>query len=394
MKRIFDDLIFLGKNNKEERIFEGEIPLRKGMSYNSYLILDDKTVLFDTIEASLVDIFINDLVNALDGRSLDYLIIQHLEPDHTMAVEKIIKLFPNVTILISMMGLTFLKQFFPSLKTFEHFQIIKEDDTLELKNHKLHFIAAPMVHWPEVMITYDEKNKILFSADAFGSFTVFDELDSSMYPDYEELINEARRYYTNIVGKFGPQVLSLLKKASTIEIKMICPLHGPIHTKLITTFVDYYSKWASYKEEKDGVLLIATSIYGHTLNAAVEMQNILNKKNIKTELINLNNTNVTYSLSFSFIYKKIILFCPTFNMGLFPKMEEYLSFICAHNLTNKVFGVIENGTWAPNSKKLMLESLNKLHGNFILNNSITIKSKLSKENILAMEKMVDELMSL
>lgn len=391
MKNITNDLIYLGQNNFDERIFEGEIPIKKGMSYNSYLILDNKTVLIDTIEKALVDSFLFDLKKALNGRKLDYLIVQHLEPDHTMAVEEIIKLYPNVKILISMMGLTFLKQFFPSLKFFNNYQIIKEGDSLELDNHRLSFINAPMVHWPEVMLTYDASIKTLFSADAFGSFTVFDELDSKDYIDKEELFNESRRYYTNIVGKYGPQVINVLAKAKKLDIDRICPLHGPIHTELISSFLSYYNLWASYKEEKDGVLIVACSIYGHTLSCAFEMQKLLTKNGIDTELVNLNITNVTDALAKTFIYKKIVLFCPTFNMGLFPKMDEYLSFVVSHNITNKIFGLVENGTWSPNAKKLMIEQLNKLNNIKIIPTFLTIKSNFTLDDVKILEQMILEI---
>lgn len=393
MEKILNDLYRLGGNNLDERIFEGEIPLSKGMSYNSYLLLDDVTVLFDTVETDLSKDFLNDVDKVLNGRELDYFIIHHLEPDHTGAAFKIIEKYPNVTVLISALGLTLLKQFFPNLRKDFKFKLIKENDTLVTANHHLVFVGAQMVHWPEVMVTYDATTKTLFSADAFGSFTVFDKLDSKDYPDHDELIYEARRYYTNIVGKYGEQVLTLLNKASKLEIERILPLHGPIHTELIGEFVKYYLLWASYKEERDGVLIVSASVYGHTHEAANKVQELLDDRNIESEIVNLNKVDVSVSLAKTFMYKNIILLAPTFNMGLFPKMDEYLSFLESHNMTKRNFSIIENGSWAPQAKKLMLEHLSKLKNINVMPTSLTIKSALKEADFVTLNNIVDELLN-
>lgn len=392
MKQICDELYFLGLNNPQERIFEGEIPLLKGMSYNSYLYLDKATCLLDTIEVPLVDKFIEELQKALNGRKLDYFVIHHLEPDHTGGIVRILELFPDVEVYISPMGLNLLKQFFPFANIHKH-HLIKEGDTLSLGKHQLVFFNAPMVHWPEVVMSYDPTIRTLFSADGFGSFTIFDELDSSLYPNQDELIDEARRYYTNIVGKYGEQVLSALTKASKFSIERICPLHGPIHTKLIPQFLDLYTKWASYMPEKDGVLVVSASVYGHTHAAAQKMVELLNKKGVTCEMVNLNQDDVTLALSKSFIYQNVILFCSTFNMFLFPKMEQYLSFLVSHNIQNKTFGFVENGSWAPQAKRLMQEKLKCLPKNRYLDTSLTIKSALKDEDVNVMNKMIEELFS-
>ncbi|MGM9873389.1 MAG: rubredoxin-like domain-containing protein [Bacilli bacterium] len=393
MKNILPDLFILGGNNYSERVFEGEIPLKKGMSYNSYLLIDDVTVLFDTVEVPLIDNFLSEIDTLLDNRDLDYFIIHHLEPDHTGATKKIIDKYPNATILISQLGLVLLKQFFPDLRKDIKVRIIKENDVLETKNHHFVFINAQMVHWPEVMFTYDSISKTLFSADAFGSFTVYDELDSKDYKNHDELIYEARRYYTNIVGRYGDQVKAVLEKAKKLEIERILPLHGPIHTKLIAEFIKYYDLWASYKEERDGVLIVVCSIYGHTLFAANKVQELLDDRNIESEIVNLNTVDVSVSLMKTFMYKNIILLAPTFNMGLFPKMEEYLSFLVSHNMCNRNFSIIENGSWAPQAKKLMLEYLSKLKNINIMPTSLTIKSALKEADIAVLNKIVDELLN-
>lgn len=393
MENILNDLVRLGGNNLDERIFEGEIPLKKGMSYNSYLLLDDVTVLFDTVEADLKDEFLDELDKALGGRDLTYFVIHHLEPDHTGAAFKIIEKYSNVTVLISPLGLTLLKQFFPNLKKDFKYKLIKENDTLDTCHHHLVFVGAQMVHWPEVMVTYDATSKTLFSADAFGSFTVFDELDSKDYKDHDELIYEARRYYTNIVGKYGEQVLALLNKASKLEIERILPLHGPIHTELIPEFIKYYLLWASYKEERDGVLIVSASVYGHTHEAADKIQELLDDRNIESEIVNLNKVDVSVSLAKTFMYKNIILLAPTFNMGLFPKMEEYLSFLISHNMTNRNFAIVENGSWAPQAKKIMLEHLAKLKNINVMKTSLTIKSSLKESDFATLNTLVDELLN-
>ncbi len=391
MQQIINDLYFLGLNNLSERIFEGEIPLKKGMSYNSYLYLDEKTCLLDTIEKDLLDEFIDEVVKGLNGRKLDYFVIHHLEPDHTAGIAKILNLYPDVTVYISQLGLNVLHQFFPTV-VIKNQHLVKEGDVLRLGKHELVFFNAPMVHWPEVIMSYDPTIRTLFSADGFGSFSIVNHMDSKDYPDHDELIEESRRYYTNIVGKYGEQVINCLKKASKFAIERICPLHGPIHTQLIPEFIDLYTKWASYTAEKEGVLVVSASVYGHTHEAARKMMELLNKRGVECEFINLNVDDVTDALSKTFIYKNIVLFCSTFNMFLFPKMEQYLFFLTSHNIQNKTFGFVENGSWAPQAKRLMQEKLKVLSNNYFLNTSLTIKSVFKEEDVDTLNKMIDEIL--
>src|SRR5574344_696182 len=303
MKHVTEDIFYLGANNLRERTFEGEIPLKKGMSYNSYLIKDNITILLDTTEPELEDNFLTALNKALDGKKLDYLIVQHVEPDHTGGIKKVCELYPEVTIYISMLGERMLKQFYPDIKN--KIVNINDSSTLVSDHHELIFKPAPMVHWPEVMVTYDKVSKTLFSADAFGSFTVFYELDSSEYSDKKELIDESRRYYANIVGKYGQQVQMLFTKLASLDIKRICSLHGPIHTTLIPEYLRLYNLWSKYEQKRKGILLVVGSMYGNTLKAIKVLQEMIKDLGVEVELLNLAKVGVSKAISRTFMYKKI-----------------------------------------------------------------------------------------
>lgn len=390
IKQLDEGLYLLNQNNYEQRIFEGEIPLTKGMSYNAYVILDEKTCLLDTADVSVLDEFINNLKTCLNGKTLDYFVIHHLEPDHTAGIVEVLKLFPDVTVYISSLGYALLKQFFPEADI-KNLVRVNEGDKLNLGHHELTFVNAPMVHWPEVVVSYDAYIKTLFSADAFGSFTVINNVDSSEYEDQDELLYEERRYYTNIVGKYGDQVQALLKKALTLDIKRFAPLHGPIHTSRIPTCLKYYDLWSKYEKEEDGVLIVYCSIYGHSVKAYDYINDKLTKMNVKHDAVNLNHDDFSIALAKSFIYDRIILIAPTFNMGLFPLMRSYLLVMQDHNVRNKTFALIENGSWAPQAKSLMAKLINTFKNCQTIPTTLTIKSSLKKEDLPILDSICEEL---
>lgn len=390
--KVTNQIFCMRFNSYSQRIFEGEIPLSKGMSYNSYLLLDEKNVLFDSCDESCVDEFILDLKTILKDKNLDYFVIHHLEPDHTAGIKKVLQLYPDVCVVISALGLMYLKQFFKDAKI-NSCLIAKEGEKLCLGSHTLTFVSAQMVHWPEVFLSYEENTKILFSADAFGSFLVSEHLDSSDYDNQKELLEEERRYYTNIVGKYGDQVQNVLKKASKLDIKMILPLHACAHTKRIQECLKYYDLWSKYEKEKDGILIAYTTIYGNTKVAIDYLVEILTQKGIKFEVICLNDVDFSIALAKTFIYDKIILASQTFNNGLYPKMREYILTLCDHLVRNKKFALIENGSWVPQAKNLMSKYLQELKKCSVCNNTVTIKSSADENTFKNIDVMLDELIS-
>lgn len=373
--KINDDIYYVGVFNAKERVFEGVIPTPKGMNYNSYLILDEKTALMDTVDVSVTQPFLKNVHETLQGRPLDYLVIHHVEPDHTSGIKEIIRIYPSVTLVISALGLKLLHQFlviFPETSI----QVVKENDTLALGKHILHFISAPMVHWPEVIMSFDSGSGTLFSADAFGAFGAISEEEIFAHQHHygRECLPEARRYYTNIVGKYGESVTNLLAKVRPLPIQMIAPLHGHIFTENIQDIVSYYEKWSSYTAESEGVLIISCSIYGHTQMVADSLFQSLKSDLIPVEAVNLNVTSVSEALSLTFKYSHIVLLSPTFNMGLFTPMENYLLDFKAHNIKHKTFTLVENGSWAPQAARLMKEIINSMGNNTINDKVFTITS--------------------
>lgn len=384
MEQIKPGIYMLQMNNKEEKTFEGEIPLKNGMSYNAYLIKDDKTALLNTVDSSVSAGFMNEIKATLEGKGLDYLVIQHMEPDHAYMIGEVISEYPQVQLVATAMAYKMLGQFFPDIKINKVPLLIKEGQVLDLGTHKLTFLLAPMVHWPEVSGVYESSQKVFFSADAFGTFGTFEELDSSLAENPKE---EERRYYTNIVGKFGPQVLALLKKASAFEIEVIASLHGPLHTKRIKEVIAEYMTWGSYGKEDEGVLILCASIYGNTLKAAESFKEIEEKQGIKCELLDLDKTDVHLSLAKSFQYARIALFASSFNGGVFPPMRNYLSIISEHGLANRRFGIVQNGTWAPCAGKIMYDEVSKLKNTVVVDPKITIISVLSDDNYKELEDL-------
>lgn len=380
VKKITQDLFWVGANDRRISLFESVYPVPKGVSYNSYLLMDEKTVLLDTVDKSVTHQFMENVEHVLNGKALDYLVINHMEPDHCAEIPTIVQKYPNVKIVCNAKIRTMIDQFFNFNLNEEHYMIVKEGDTLNTGKHNLTFVFAPMVHWPEVMVTYDSVDKILFSADAFGSFGA---IDGNIFADEVDFdhryMDEARRYYTNIVGKYGPQVQALLKKAAGIEIKMICPLHGYVWRKDLDKFIDKYVKWSAYTPEIQSVLIAYASVYGGTQNAAEILAGKLADLGVKDiEMFDVSMTHPSYIVSEAFKYSHIVFASTTYNNGIFVNMENLLHDIIAHNLQNRKIALIENGSWACVSGKLMTELVSKLKNTEIIENKVTLKSALNE----------------
>ena len=381
IKNLTKDLFWIGANDRRIALFEGVYHAPQGVSYNSYILLDEKTVLLDTVDKSVTHQFMENIDFALNGRKLDYLIINHMEPDHCAEIPTILAKYPEVKIVCNAKIRTMIDQFFDFEITEEQYHIVKEGDILNTGKHNLTFIMAPMVHWPEVMVTYDTTDKILFSADAFGSFGAIDGNIFADEVDWENrYLDEARRYYTNIVGKYGPQVQALLKKASGIEINMVCPLHGYVWRKDLDKFIDKYQKWSTYTPEINSVLIAYASVYGGTQNAAEILASKLAELGVKDiKMFDVSVTHSSYVVSDAFKYSHIVFASTTYNNGIFVEMENLLHDIVAHNLQNRKFAVIENGSWAPQAGRLMTELLSQLKNNEFIGTGVSIKSAVKSD---------------
>ena len=397
VKNITNDLFWVGANDRRIALFEGVYHAPQGVSYNSYVLLDDKTVLLDTVDKAVTHQFMENVAHVLDGRKLDYLIINHMEPDHCAEIPTILAKYPDVKIVCNTKIKTMMEQFFDFEIPAEQFQIVNEGDILNTGKHELTFLMAPMVHWPEVMVTYDKTDKVLFSADAFGSFGA---IDGNIFADEvnweNRYLNEARRYYTNIVGKYGPQVQMLLKKTNNVEIEIICPLHGYVWRKDLNIFIDLYQKWSTYTPEINSVMIAYASVYGGTQNAAeilaTELAN-LGVKDIK--MFDVSVTHSSYVVSDAFKYSHIVFASTTYNNGIFVEMENLLHDIVAHNLQNRKIAVIENGSWAPQAGRLMTELLSQLKNNEFIGTGVSIKSAVKsdkKEDLKNLAKAIVESM--
>ncbi len=392
-RKIEEDLYRIGVSDRKLTLFEAIYPLTHGVAYNSYILTDEKIALIDTVDEHCAKHFFENLKAILNGRNIDYLIIQHMEPDHAGLIQEVLEKYPNVEVVCSQKANDMMKQFF-NIKESTKFKIIKENDTLSLGKHELHFVAAPMVHWPEVMITYDSTNKTLFSADAFGSFGSVDGNISDKEVTIDEAyLDEARRYYTNIVGKYGVQVQNVLKKASSLDIKRICPLHGLILEENIPMFIEKYDKWSKYEPEEKGVVIAYSSIYGGTENAMEVLATKLAENGIKN--IKMYDTSIThnsYILAEMFKYSHIVLAGNTYNNGIFVTMDNLIQSVVAHNLKNRKYAIIQNGTWAVNCGSAMKEALLKLGGTEIINEDLTtIKSTLQENQTEEVEALAKKI---
>ena len=373
--QINDDVTYVGASDRKLALFEAVYPLVNGVSYNSYLVNDEKTVLLDTVDRSVSGVFFENIAHVLDGRKLDYVIVNHMEPDHAATLGELVLRYPEVKIVSNAKVVAMIKQFF-DFDVDARAQVVAEGDTFSTGKHKFTFAMAPMVHWPEVMVTFDTTDGILYSADAFGTFGALAGNVFADEVDFEnKWLDEARRYYTNIVGKYGPQVQMALKKALALDIKMICPLHGPIWRENIAWFVDKYNKWSTYTPEDNTVLIAYASIYGGTENAANILASELAKKGVKNiAMIDVSVTHPSYIISEAFRCSHIVFAAPTYNAGIFTPMETLLLDLAAHNLQNRTVAFIENGSWAPISAKLMGDIVAKMKNMTVLASKATLKS--------------------
>ena len=345
---ISNDIRYVGVNDHDIDLFEGQYRVPNGMAYNSYVILDEKVAVMDTVDANFTEQWLANVAAALDGRTPDYLIVQHMEPDHSSNIAAFLNVYPNATVVGNARTLPMLKLYFP-LISIENQLIVKDGDTLSLGKHRLTFVLAPMVHWPEVMLTYDSTDKVLFSADAFGKFGALDV--------EEPWEDEARRYYIGIVGKYGVQVQALLKKAAGLDIEKICSLHGPVLTENLGHYLDLYDTWSAYRPEEEGVLLAYTSIYGHTKEAVLKLQKQLLDSGCKVELYDLARDDQYAAVAAAFRYDRVVLATTTYNGDIFPFMKEFIHHLTERGFKNRTVGLMENGSWAPQAAKVMKKML-------------------------------------
>lgn len=370
------------------------MPIPSGTSYNSYVLTDEKTVLLDTVDQAVCAQFLENLNAVLAGRALDYIVVHHVEPDHLASLLDVLVRWPDAVIVCSLQASRFMKQFLEIPEQVQ-FQIVKEGDVLSTGKHALHFVGAQMVHWPEVLVSYDATDKVLFSADAFGTFGA---LGGNLYADEvnfdREWMYEARRYYTNIVGKYGIQVQNLLKKAATLDIAMICPLHGPIWRQDFGKFIEKYDKWSRYEPEDKEVVVIYGSMYGHTESVATVLAGLLADQGCRNvRMYDVSATHVSYLVSESFRCSHIVLVAPTYNGGLYPPMENYLLDIKAHLLQNRTFTVIENGSWAPVSGNAVKAILGEMKNTTVLEPAVTFKSAMKETQKAELETLADALVT-
>ena len=381
--KISKTIKYIGVNDHSIDLFEGQYKVENGMAYNSYLILDEKTAVLDTVDAHFTEEWLEHLTANLDSRQPDYLIIQHMEPDHSAGITAFIKAYPNAVIVSSAPAFPMMKQFFGT-DFADHRIIIKDGDTLSLGKHTLNFLSAPMVHWPEVMMTYDCFDKVLFSADAFGKFGALDT--------EEDWACEARRYYIGIVGKYGMQVQNLLKKASALDIRTICPLHGPVLSENLEHYLKLYQIWSSYEAETEGVFIAYTSVYGHTAEAAKLLEKKLLEQGCpKVAIADLAREDMAECVEDAFRYSKLVLATTTYNTGIFPFMKEFIGHLTEHNYQKRTVALIENGSWAPTAAKNMRTLLESCKDLTFSKNEVKIKSALNNESIAQLEALAEEL---
>ena len=390
VRKVTDDLYWVGANDHRLSLFENIHPLYHGVSYNSYLLLDEKTVLFDTADWAVGRQFIENVKAVLDGRPLDYLVINHVEPDHASSIEEILLRWPQVKIITTPKAVILLRQFGYPLEA-EQVEEVREGDSRCFGKHTIVFAMAPMVHWPEAMVSFDTTNGVLFSADAFGSFRALDgKLFADEFDFDREWIDDARRYYTNIVGKYGPQVQALLKKASKLDIRYLCPLHGPVWRKDLGYIIDKYVHWSTYEPEEKGVMIVYASMYGNTEQTAEILASKLADRGVtNTRLYDVSSTHVSYLISDLFKYSHLVLASVTYNLGIFPPMHNFLADMKALNLQKRTCALVENGSWAPRSGGLMRECLEGMKNMTILDEGLTLSSSLHSQNASDLDAMAD-----
>lgn len=380
---ISDKIKYIGVDDTTLDLFESQYAVPDGVSYNSYVILDDKTAIMDTVDKRGMKDWENNLLNALDGRNADYVIIQHMEPDHAGSLARLIELFPEITVVGNAKTFVMINQFFENINI-KNSLTVKEGDTLNLGSHTLTFVMAPMVHWPEVMVTYESSEKVLFSADGFGKFGALSLTENA------DWACEARRYYFNIVGKYGAPVQTLLKKASALDIKTICPLHGPVLSDNLGYYLDLYNTWSSYQPESKGVFIAYASIHGNTAYAAEQFAEMLRNKGVDNVVItDLSRCDIAEAVEDAFRYDRMVLAAASYDAGVFPIMQDFLHHLQAKAFQNRTVGLIENGSWAPTAAKTMRNILETMKNITIVEPVVTIKSVLKETDISALEQLAD-----
>lgn len=394
VKKVTDDLYWIGDSDRRLALFENVYPIPRGVSYNSYVLLDEKTVLLDTVDASISGLFFENLEYVLNGRTLDYLIVNHMEPDHCAVIGDVVRRYPDVKLVCNAKTVPMLKQFF-NFPVEDRTVIVKEMDTLCTGKHTFAFVMAPMVHWPEAMVSYDTVDKILFSADGFGTFGA---INGNLFADEvnfeRDWLDDARRYFINIVGKYGVQVQNLLKKAATLEIKMICPLHGPVWRENLGWFIEKYDTWSSYKPEDQAVMIAYASIYGNTENAAEILASKLADKGVKNiAMYDVSVTDPSVIVSESFRCSHLVFAAPSYNGGIFTKMETVLSELKAHSLQNRTVAIMENGTWAPVAGRQMREIFAGMKNIELLEEGVTIRSAVKEAQEASLEALAEKIAS-
>ena len=384
--RITDDILYVGVNDHNIDLFEGHYIVPNGMAYNSYVINDEKIAVMDTVDAAFGDEWLKNIADVLNGATPDYLIIQHMEPDHSANIQKFLEVYPNTKVVGNAKTFTMIGNFFRDLKLADENKLeVKNKDTLTLGKHELTFVFAPMVHWPEVMVTYDSKDKVLFSADGFGKFGALDA--------EEDWDCEARRYYIGIVGKYGAQVQNLLKVAATLDIQTICPLHGPVLTENLEHYIGQYNTWSSYGTESEGVMIAYTSVYGNTKKAVELLAEKLKEKGCpKVVVTDLAREDMAEAVEDAFRYGKIVLASTTYNGDVFPLMKTFIEHLTERNYQNKTIGLIENGSWASMAGKVMRGMFEKSKNITWLETSVKIMSSMDEQNKADIEKMAEELL--
>ena len=381
---VTDSVVYIGVDDKTIDLFESQYVVPNGVSYNSYLIEDEKLAVMDTVDARKTAEWLDNLETALHGRTPDYLVVLHMEPDHAGSIQTLAEKYPEMKLVGNTKTFTMMQQFF-TMDLTDRTVTVKEGDTLSLGSRTLTFVFAPMVHWPDVMVAYDSKDKILFAADGFGKFGALDT--------DEDWACEARRYYFNIVGKYGAQVQALLKKASALDIQKICPLHGPVLTENLGYYLDKYNTWSSYAPEDDGVLIAYASIYGHTAEAANRMADILKARGAKkVVLTDLARDDMSEAIEDAFRYDKLLLAAASYNADVFPCMENFLLHLKGKNYQNRTIGIMENGTWAPSAAKCMKEIVGKMKNIRLCETVVTIKSAMKEADIPKMEALAEEIL--
>jgi len=382
---ITKDIRYVGVNDHDVDLFEGQYVVPNGMAYNSYVILDEKIAVMDAVDANFVDEWLNNIAAVLDGRKPDYLVVQHMEPDHSAGVDDFLAAYPDAQVVSSAKAFTMMKQFF-NQDYADRRIVVGEGDSLSLGAHTLHFVTAPMVHWPEVIMTYDSYDKVLFSADGFGKFGALDV--------EEDWACEARRYYIGIVGKYGAQVQAVLKKAATLDIQTICPLHGPVLTENLGYYINLYDIWSSYGVESEGVVIAYTSVYGHTKAAVELLAKTLEEKGCPKVVVNdLARCDMAEAVEDAFRYGKLVLATTTYNGDIFPFMKEFIHHLTERAYKNRTIGLIENGSWAPTAAKTMVKMFEGTKNLSFTDTTVKIFSALSNENCAQIEAMANELLA-